>query len=111
MANLIKRASVVGVLIVSCLAFVACTGGGGLEDKYAKVFSDINPDWQLYEVKKEGENTVLLVEVSDVVSFKDAKKAVDAIQKIDPQLAGYIDFYNAEVGMTLRRMEIIPAST
>jgi hypothetical protein len=109
MRGLIKGLVVLCALLGSGLIFQACTSGG-VEDQYAKALSDINKDWQLYEVKKQGDSTIIRVEVSDVVSFKDGKKAMIALQKIDPQLTGYIEFYNAEVGMVLRKVEIFPSS-
>ncbi len=106
-----ERGSVfAGMLLLMTFALGACSSG--VDDQYAKVFSDLNPEWELYEVKEKGEGQIILVvDVQDVVSFKDGKKAVEELQKITPNLEGYIDFYNSEVGMTLRRMEIIPPTT
>ncbi|MFQ5430966.1 MAG: hypothetical protein ACE5EN_00500 [Nitrospinota bacterium] len=109
---MIKRLIVLGLILVPLMVFQACTSGG-VEDKYAKVFSDINKDWELYEVKQAGGSTIIKVEVinSDKVPFKEAKKAMEALQKMDPKLSGYIEFYNSEVGIVLRKVEIIPAAT
>lgn len=109
MQGLIKRLVVLGLILGTGLIFQACTSGG-VEDQYAKALSDIDKDWQLYEVKQQGKNTVIRVEVSKVVSFKDGKKAMEAIQKITPNMTGYIEFYNSEVGMVLRKVEIFPSS-
>lgn len=110
MQVLIKRLMVLGLILLPGLMFQACSIGG-VEGQYAKAISDINKDWVLYEVKEEKGSTVIRVEVSDVVTFKDGKKAMDAIQKITPQLTGYIEFYNSEVGMVLRKVELFPGSS
>jgi len=98
------------LVLATGLAFSGCTSGNDMESKYAKIFSDINKDWGLYEVKKNGNSIIIRVEVSAVVPFKQAKKALAEIQRIDPKLEGYIEFYNADVGMVLRKVEIIPAT-
>mgnify|MGYP000181580146 CR=1 FL=1 len=110
MRVLIKRLIVLGLIVGTGMIFQACTSGNGVEDQYAKALSDIDKDWQLYEVKKQGDSTVIHVEVSKVVSFKDSKKAMAAIQKITPQFTGYIEFYNSDVGIVLRKVEIFPSS-
>ncbi len=110
--RVVKKAFLVlALLLTSTIALTSCTGGGGIEDEYAKVFSGINPDWALYEVVQQGESVVIAVEVSNTekVPFKDAKKAVEALMKVNPKLQGYIEFKGKEVPMTLRRMELIPA--
>ncbi len=107
----IKSLRVVAVAAMLVLTFTACSGGGGgAEDKYQAAFTAVNPAWKVYEVKHEGENTIIRVESDAVVPFKDAKKVTDAIQASDPKLKGYIEFYNKEVGMVLRKMEIMPAT-
>ena len=58
----------------------ACTSGG-VEDQFAKALSDVNKDWELYEIAENRGAMVIKVEVSEIVSFKDGKKAVEAIQK------------------------------
>ncbi len=96
------------LIFVATAVFGGCTSANDQDTKFAKIFSDINKDWVLYEVKKKGKTVVIKVEVSANVPFKEAKKALEAIQKSDPKLEGYIEFYNAEVGMVLRKVEIIP---
>lgn len=112
MQVLIKRLIVLGLILGLGLIFQACTSDG-VEDKFAKAISEVNKNWELYEVKQVGNVTVVKVEVfnTDKVPFKEAKKAMEALQKIDPKLAGYIEFYNSEVGIVLRKVEIIPATT
>ncbi len=112
MRNLIKGFVLLCLLPVAGLIYGGCTSGG-VEDKFAKAISEVNKNWELYEVKQVGNATVIKVEVfnSDKVPFKEAKKALEALQKIDPKLAGYIEFYNSEVGIVLRKVEIIPAAT
>lgn len=112
MRNLTKRFVLVCLLLVAGLTFGGCSSGG-VEDEFAKAISEVNKDWVLYEVKQVGNATVIKVEVinSSKVPFRQAKKAMEALQKIDPKLAGYIEFYNAEVGIVLRKVEIIPAAT
>ena len=112
MKNLTKGFALVCLLLVVGLINVGCSSGG-VEDEFAKAISEVNKDWVLYEVKQVRGATVIKVEVlnSSKVPFKQAKKAMEALQKIDPKLAGYIEFYNAEVGMVLRKVELIPAAT
>lgn len=112
MRNLTKGFVVVFLLLAGGLIYGGCSSGG-IEDEFAKALSGINKDWVLYEVKQRGNATVIKVEVLNAskVPFKQAKKAMEALQKIDPKLAGYIEFYNAEVGIVLRKVEIIPAAT
>ena len=96
------------LVLIAGLVVVACDSGTDQESKYAKIFSELNEDWSLYEIVQQGNMTVIRVEVTDVVPFKEAKKALAAIQKDSPKLEGYIEFYNSEVGMVLRKVEIIP---
>ena len=106
--KVIARVSLV-VMIALALAVPACTGGGNdMESKYAKIFSDLNKDWKFYEVVKKGTFTTIKVEVSENVPLKEAQKALAKIQELGPKLEGYIEFYNSEVGMVLRKVEIIP---
>jgi hypothetical protein len=100
---------VLALTVVSAAAFFACSGGGP-EDKYEAVLKKVNPSWKVYEVKQEGTNTVIRVEAADVVPFPEAKKALEALQAMDPKLSGYVEFYNKEVGMVLRKLEIMPAT-
>jgi len=91
------------------ITLAACTSGGsGEEDKFAAALSKLNKDWQLYEVKKKGDQTIIKVEVSENVTFKQGEAAKAALKKIDPKLTGYIEFYNSDVGMTLRKVEMFP---
>jgi len=102
------------------LAGAACTdsgsggaggggGGGDKESQFASALSALNPDWQLYEIGESRGAPTIKVEVNEIVNFQDAKKAVEAISKVDPKFAGYIDFYDAKTGTVVRKMEIIPA--
>ncbi len=94
------------------LMFGACTGGGGddAESKFSKALSEINSNWFVYEITEERGTPVIKVEVSEIVSFKDGKKAVEAISKADPKWAGYIDFQDSKTGTVVRKMEVIPAT-
>ncbi len=109
MDAVIKNVKTLAAVAVLALAF-ACSGGGGAEDKFQAAFSKVNPAWKVYEVKKEGTNTIIRVEAADAVPFAEAKKALDALLAVDPKLTGYVEFYNKEVGMVLRKLEIVPAS-
>jgi len=103
--NFILAAAVFGVM------FGACTGGGDdAESKFAKALSEVNSNWFVYEVTEERGTPVIKVEVSEIVSFKDGKKAVEAISKADPKWAGYIDFQDSKTGTVVRKMEVIPAT-
>lgn len=106
---IIKNVKAFAVVAVLVLAVTACSNGGPAE-KYQAALIKINPAWKIYEVQKNGENTIIRVEASDVVPFAEAKKALEALQSTDPKLAGYVEFYNKEVGMVLRKLEIIPAT-
>ncbi len=111
MNAVIKNVKTLAVVAMLALAATACTsGGGGVEDKYQEALNKVNPAWKVYEVKKEGESTVIRVEAADVVPFAEAKKALDSLQAADPKLSGYVEFYNKEVGMVLRKLEIVPAT-
>lgn len=98
------------IVLILSIAIGACMGGTEQEKKFGKVFSNINKDWQLYELKKEGENITIRVEVSEVVPFKEAKKAMEELHKIDPKLKGYIEFYNTSMGIVMRKVELIPVT-
>ncbi|MBI5636671.1 MAG: hypothetical protein HZA03_01740 [Nitrospinae bacterium] len=110
MDAVIRNVKTLAAVAVLALVFTACSSGGGEEDKYQAAFTKINPEWKVYEVKKEGENTIIRVEAADVVPFAEAKKALDALQAADPKLQGYVEFYNKEVGIVLRKLEIMPAT-
>ena len=98
------------IVMILSIAFGACTGGSEEEKKFGKVFSNINKDWQLYEITTEGENIFFRVEVPEIVSFKDAKKAMEELHKIDPKLKGFVEFFNASMGIVLRKVELVPAT-
>lgn len=112
MESLIRRSLLLFFIIGAGLMSGACTSGG-IEGEFAKSISDINKDWVLYEVIKKGDSTIIRIEVykTDKVTFKDAKKAMGALQKVDPQLTGYIEFYNSDVGIVLRKIEVFPSAT
>lgn len=99
------------LFLVVGITLSACSSGSGVEEKFDKALKDIDKEWQLYEVKKQGDNTIIRIEVDKNVTFKEGEKAKAALQKIDPQLKGYIEFYNSEVGMVLRKVEIFPPTT
>lgn len=84
-------------------------GGGDKEEQFAKALSAMNADWKLYEIGESRGAVTIKVEVNEIVNFQDGKKAVEAIQKIDPQFKGYIDFYDSKTGTVVRKMEILPA--
>ena len=105
-----KKPTLLFLILALSIAFGACMGGSEKEKKFAKVFSNINKDWQLYELVTEGKNTIIRVEVSDNVPFKEAKKAMEELQKIDPKLEGFIEFYNTQVGIVLRKVELVPVT-
>lgn len=104
------------------LTLSACTDGGGggagggagvssdNEDKYTQALASVNKEWKVAEMKKEKDMTVIRVEVGDNVPFAEGKKAADAIQKADPKFNGYVEFFNSQVGMVIRKMEIFPAT-
>lgn len=98
------------------LTLAACTGGGdgggdgGAEEKYSQAIASVNKDWKIAEMKKEKEMTVIRIEVDDNVPFAEGKKVVDAIQKTDPKFNGYVEFFNGQVGMVIRKLEIFPAT-
>jgi len=105
------RKSIYLLMVVSLLAgvtFVGCESGDDMESKFAKALSDVNKDWQLYEITKSRGALTIKVEVTSIISFKEAKKAVAAIQKSDPKFAGYIDFFDSRTSTVVRKMEIIP---
>jgi len=110
MKNKLKFIMVLALTVVSALSLFACSSSSGPEDKYEAVLKKVNPSWKVYEVKQEGTNTVIRVEAADVVPFPEAKKALEALQAMDPKLSGYVEFYNKEVGMVLRKLEIMPAT-
>jgi len=82
---------------------------GDKEDQFASALSSMNADWKLYEIGESRGAVTIKVEVTEIVDFKDGKRAVEAIQKIDPQFKGYIDFYDSNTGTVVRKMEIMPA--
>lgn len=137
MTNVCRKASV--TIFTLALALAACTdsgsggggksasGGGGMsgggapagagasvsgdnEDKYTQALASINKEWKVAEMKKDKDQTIIRVEVGDNVPFAEGKKAADAIQKADPKFNGYVEFFNSQVGMVIRKLEIFPAT-
>lgn len=106
--TILKTLSAMSVSVMLVFAFTACSSGP--ESKYEEVLTKVNPAWKVFEVKQEGNNTIIRVEASDVIPFAEAKKAMEALQAMDPKLTGYVEFYNKEVGMVLRKLEIVPAT-
>jgi hypothetical protein len=102
------------------LTLAACTGGGSSgggagvsgdnEDKYTQALASINKTWKVSEMKKEKDSTIIRVEVEENVQFAEGKKAADAIQKTDPKFNGYVEFFNGQLGMVIRKVEIFPAT-
>lgn len=92
------------------LAVSGCDSGSDAEAKYQKALNSVNDKWEIYEVTKKGDSTIIRVEVNDNVPFKLSKKAGEAIQKVDPAFNGYVEFFNSEVGIVLRKVEIFPAT-
>jgi len=108
------------------LTLAACTGpsgggggggGGGAasvsgdnEDKYTQALASINKTWKVSEMKKEKDSTIIRVEAEENVSFAEGKKAADAIQKADPKFNGFVEFFNGQLGMVIRKVEIFPAT-
>lgn len=93
------------------LALAACTSGGGdAEDKYAQALASVNQAFKIAEMTQEKGMTVIRVEVDDNVPFAEGKKAMEAIQKADPKFTGYVEFYNGQIGMVIRKVEILPAT-
>ncbi len=105
----LKNLMIAVVAVVATLSAASCSSSSsGPESKYESALQKVNPSWKVYEVKQEGPNTVIRVEAGDVVPFPQAKKALEALQAVDPKLVGYVEFYNKEVGMVLRKLEIVP---
>jgi hypothetical protein len=92
------------------LAVSGCDSGSDAEAKYQKALNTVNDKWEIYEMTTKGDSTIIRVEVDDNVPFKISKKAGEAIQKVDPAFNGYIEFFNSEVGIVLRKTEIFPAT-
>lgn len=106
MSSWMRKAAAMIAAAGFVLAFAACTSGDDRTDKFAAALSELDSGWQLYEVKDEGGKTIIKVEVGENVTFQQGEKAKEALLKIDPDLKGYIEFYNSQVGMTLRKVEI-----
>lgn len=98
-------------LFTLVLALAACTSGGGeAEDKYAQALASVNATFKIAEMKQEKDKTVIRVEVEDDVKFAEGKKVAEAIQKAEPKFTGYVEFFNSQVGMVIRKVEITPAT-
>lgn len=110
-----RKTGVIAAIFVFVAALpifsMGCSGGGGGDvDKYQKVIEKINPEWKVFEVKGDSSNIVIRVEAGANVPFPEAKKAEEALHKLDPKLAGYLEFFNKEVGIVLRKVELVPAT-
>jgi len=88
----------------------AASVSGDNEDKYTAALASVNKAWKVSEMKKEKDATIIRVEVDDNVPFAEGKKAADAIQKADPKFNGYVEFFNGQLGMVIRKLEIFPAT-
>lgn len=109
--RLVKGAAVM-MAMAALVGVSACeTSGGGddMESQFAAALQALNPDWALYEIVESRGAPTIKVDVSEIVDFQSAKKAVEAIQKVDPKFAGYIDFVDGKTGTVVRKMEVIPA--
>jgi len=99
-------------LILGFVSVSACTsGGGGFEGQLADALKGIDETWELYEIKETPNGPVVMIEVGDNVSFKQGEVAKAAVTKLNPEFKGMLEFYNSEVGMTIRRVDIFPGST
>jgi ketosteroid isomerase-like protein len=98
------------LLFVSLTACDALFGSSGPEASYQAALSSVDEKWEIYEVIVQDGSTVIRVEVDDTVPFDKAKLAAAAIQAAEPQFNGYVEFFNSEVGMVLRKLEIFPAT-
>ncbi len=112
MRIIVKSLFLGAVIALTCTSFYACSSGGNPnEDKFADAIKAIDSSWDLYEITADDAgHTNFKIEVADVVKFDQAKKTIKALQEIDPTLSGMVEWYNADVGMTLRKMEILPAT-
>lgn len=123
MSNIARMLSL--TVFTLALTLAACTGpsgdgsgGGGAgagasgdnEDKYAQALVSINKTWKVSDMKKDKDSTTIRVEAEENVSFAEGKKAAEAIQKADPKFNGYLEFFNGQVGMVIRKVEIFPAT-
>ncbi|MBF0170069.1 MAG: hypothetical protein HQK87_03095 [Nitrospinae bacterium] len=113
MITRIGRRALLAVAALCALGATSCEmlfGPSGPEAKYQEALQSVNPAWSVYEVTNEGQSVVIRVEVDETVPFDQGKKAGEAIQAIEPQFSGYVEFFNSEVGMVLRKLEIFPAT-
>jgi len=112
MRILVKSVFLCTVIALVGTTFYACSSGGNPnEGKYVDAIKAIDSSWDLYEITEDKSgHTNFKIEVSDVVKFDKAKKTIEAFQKIDPKVSGMVEWYNSDVGMTLRKMEILPAT-
>jgi len=111
-----RKTGVIAAIVVLVAALPIFTtgcssgGSGGDTGKYQQTLEKINPQWKVFEVKGEGANLVIRVEAGESVPFADAKKAEEALHKVDPKLTGYLEFFNKDVGIVLRKIELVPAT-
>ncbi|MBI3581322.1 MAG: hypothetical protein HY098_04495 [Nitrospinae bacterium] len=105
-------AAIFAMLVALPIFATGCSGGGAGDDmdKYQSALEKINPSWKVFEVKGEGAGRIIRVEAGENVTFQDAKKAEEALHKADPKLAGYLEFFNKDVGIVLRKVELVPAT-
>ena len=135
MSNIARIVSL--TVFTLALTLAACTGGGGgdggaggagagagagakaggsgpvsgdNEDKYTQALAAINKTWIIAEMKKDKDSITIRVEAQDNVSFAEGKKAGEAIQKADPKFTGYVEFFNGQLGMVIRKVEIFPTT-
>lgn len=106
-----KRIGALALVLVVGLLSAACIGGGDdVEDRFADALSGLNEDWELYELTQRGDKQTMMVEVLDNVTFKEGQAAMKKVLEIDPNYNGFIEFYNSQVGMTLRKVEVFPGA-
>ena len=106
-----KGFTALALVLTVGLISAGCVGGGNeTEDKFADALRALNEDWELYEVKTRGDKTIMMIEVLDNVTFKEGQAAMKEVLTIDPNYNGMLEFYNSEVGMTLRKVEVFPGA-
>ncbi|MDH5541673.1 MAG: hypothetical protein OEY64_01780 [Nitrospinota bacterium] len=99
------------ILVLGVMSLAACTsGGGGFEGDLADALKKMDESWELYEIRETQNGPVVMIEVNDNVTFKQGEEAKAEVTKLNPEFKGMLEFYNSEVGMTIRRVDIFPGS-
>ncbi len=113
MISITRRSTLGALLLFVAMGAASCDlffGPSGPEAMYQDALQTVDTKWAVYEVTNEGGMTVVRVEVDENITFDQGKRASDAIQKAEPAFNGYVEFFNSEVGMVLRKVEITPAT-